>query len=88
MNPEGKIGMIDAKGNTVIPLQYDALSDVIVNDIVFFRKGLVCGFMKTDETILAEYSNCVLVQQKEGFIHHIEYEGGTKKAEIDLSTIC
>ena len=87
MNAAGKFGIINTDGNAVIDLKYDALSNVIMNDIVFFRDGTTCGFMKLDGTVILQYPNCSVIQLKEGTLYSIEYEDGKKKTEVDLSLI-
>ena len=84
MNREGRFGLIRTDGSVVIPLQYDSISNVIVNDILFFRKGSTCGFMKTNQLVIAEYPNCTYLQQKHGHVYRIEYNDGESQAELDL----
>lgn len=84
MNREGKFGLIDTDGNAVIPLQYDSISNVIVKDILFFRNGSTCGFMKTDGLVIAEYPGCTFLQQTHDHVYRIEYNGGDDRAELDL----
>ena len=84
MNKEGRFGLIHADGSVVIPLQYDNISNVIVNDTLFFRKGSTCGFMKTNQLVIAEYPNCTYLQQKHDHVYRIEYNDGETQTELDL----
>lgn len=86
MNGDGKFGMINTNGSMVITPKYDSLSNVIINDLVFFRIGTVSGFMKIDECIVAEYQDCVGIRRKEAHIYTIEHDNG-KNTEIDLSVL-
>lgn len=87
MDKNGRFGLIDQNGGTVIPAQYDSISNVLAHNIVFFRKGGTCGFMKTDETVLAEYADCTAFKEISEHIYEIEYDGGAKKTELDLDSI-
>lgn len=87
MNVAGKFGIISTDGNVVIELKYDALSNVIANDIVFFRDGATCGFMKLNGSVILQYPNCTAIQLKKETLYIIEYDDGKKKAEVDLSLI-
>lgn len=84
MNREGKFGLIDTNGHAVIPLRYDSISNVIVKDILFFRIGSTCGFMKTNELVMAEYPDCTFFQQTYDHVYHIEYNGGDNCVELNL----
>lgn len=84
MNREGKFGLIDTNGHAVIPLRYDSISNVIVKDILFFRIGSTCGFMKTNELVMAEYPDCTFFQQTHDHVYHIEYNGGDNCVELNL----
>ena len=84
MNREGKFGLIDTDGRVVIPLQYDTISNVIVKDILFFRKGSICGFMRMNELVIAEYPDCTFFQQTHDHVYRIEYNGGNDRVELNL----
>lgn len=84
MNREGKFGLIDTDGRVVIPLQYDSISNVIVKDILFFRKGSTCGFMRRNELVIAEYPDCTFFQQTHDHVYRIEYNGGNDRVELNL----
>ncbi len=84
MERKGKFGLIDANGNTVIPLQYDYISNVIVNDILLFCSGSTCGFIKKNNFVIAEYHDCTLLQQTHDHTYLIKYNGGKSYAELDL----
>lgn len=87
MNASKKFGIINTDGDVVIELKYDALSNVITNDIVFFREGATCGFMRLDASVVLQYPNCTSIQLKEETLYIIEYDDGKKKTEVDLSLI-
>lgn len=87
MDRNGRFGLIDRNGGIVIPLLYGSISNVLANNIVFFRKGGTCGFMKTDETVLAEYPDCTALQEIRAHVYEIEYDGGAKKTELNLDLI-
>ena len=84
MNREGKFGLIDTDGRVVIPLQYDTISNVTVKDILFFRKGSICGFMRMNELVIAEYPDCTFFQQTHDHVYRIEYNGGNDRVELNL----
>ena len=87
MNSEGKFGLIDKCGTIVIPLQYDSISNIVFNNIVFFRKGSSCGFMNMNQTVLAEYENCTSFYEVRKHVYAIEYNGGSEKTEVDLNLL-
>lgn len=87
MNTDGKFGIINTDGDVVIELKYDALSNVITNDIVFFREGATCGFMRLDGSVILQYPNCISIQLKEGTAYIIKYDDGKKETKVDLSLI-
>ena len=87
MNADGKFGIINTNEDVVVELKYDALSNVITNDIVFFREGGTCGFMRLDGSVILQYPNCTAIQLKEKTVYIIEYDNGKIKAEVDLSLI-
>lgn len=87
MNAEGKFGLIDENGSVLIPLVYDSLSNILLKDILFFRSGNTCGFMRMNQTILAEYPHCTSLRESGKHVYAIEYAGGAEKAVLDLTLL-
>lgn len=87
MDIEGKFGLIDKNGAVVIPLRYNSISNIILNDIIFFRKGNTCGFMNLNQTILVEYENCTSFCEVKKHVYAIEYNGGNEKTEVNLNLL-
>lgn len=87
LNREGKFGLIDTKGNTVVPFRYDHVSNTVENGMIFFRLGNTCGFMKMDTSVVVEYPNCTVLVQTHDHVYHVEYNFGETQTEIDLDKI-